>query len=142
MVDWYAAVCSLIWCPILQLFLINSVLLYRRRSRSISPRRRKSRSPTPRRHKSRTPTPRRHKRQRSRSTSLSPINKSPSIGSLERKNASEKLKIDEEEKKRYILYSYYHTFLSVVFLYVIYILELNFYYAYSSQLFKFQAFLK
>lgn len=77
------------------------MLLYRRRSRSISPRRRKIRSPTLRRRKSRSPTPRRHKRQRSRSTSLSSISKSPSTGSLEQKNASEKLRKEEEEKKRY-----------------------------------------
>ena len=77
------------------------MLLYRRRSRSISPHRRKIRSPTLRRRKSRSPTPRRHKRQRSRSTSLSSISKSPSTGSLEQKNASEKLRKEEEEKKRY-----------------------------------------
>ena len=72
-------------------------LLYRRKSRSISPRRRKSRSPTPRR----------RRRQRSRSLSSSPIRKSssPSLGSVERKIASEKLrKEEEEEKKRYISY--------------------------------------
>lgn len=75
---------------------------YRKKSRSISPRRRKGRSPSPRRHKSRSPTPRRYKRQRSRSSSLSAAHKSssPSLGSLERKNASEKLRKEEEEKKR------------------------------------------
>ncbi|KAK0590201.1 hypothetical protein LWI29_023898 [Acer saccharum] len=74
----------------------------RRKSRSISPRRRKARSPTPRRHKSRSPTPRRHKRQRSGSLSLSPTHKSlsPSLGSVEQKNASEKLRKEEEDKKR------------------------------------------
>ncbi|MBA0655339.1 hypothetical protein Goklo_007834 [Gossypium klotzschianum] len=82
------------------------VLLYRRKSRSISPRRRKSRSPITRRHKSRSPTPKRYKRLRSRSSSLSPVHKSssPSLGSIERKNASEKLKKEEEERKRYIKY--------------------------------------
>ncbi|KAI8555144.1 hypothetical protein RHMOL_Rhmol05G0151600 [Rhododendron molle] len=75
------------------------MLLHRRRSRSVSPRRRKSPSPSPRRRKSRSPTPRRHKRQR---TSLSPIAKSdsPSSGSIERKNASEKLRKEEEKKRR------------------------------------------
>ncbi|KAG6792517.1 hypothetical protein POTOM_001668 [Populus tomentosa] len=78
---------------------------YRRRSRSISPRRHKSRSPTPRRRKSRSPTPRRYKRQRSSSSSPSPTHKSssPSLGSVERKIVSEKMrKEEEEEKKRYI----------------------------------------
>lgn len=77
------------------------MLLHRRRSRSISPRRRKSPSPSPRRRKSRSPTPRRHKRRR---TSVSPITKSrsPNSGSIERKNASENLRKEEEEKKRYI----------------------------------------
>ncbi|RZC87246.1 hypothetical protein C5167_007878, partial [Papaver somniferum] len=74
----------------------------RRRSRSLSPRRRRSRSPTPRCRKSRSPTPRRLKRQKSRSASVSPIKKSrsPSIGEVERKKAIERLKNDEEEKKR------------------------------------------
>ncbi|KAI9178534.1 hypothetical protein LWI28_027612 [Acer negundo] len=74
----------------------------RRKSRSISPRRGKGHSPTPRRRKSRSPTPRRHKRQRSGSISLSPTHKllSPSLGSVEQKNASEKLRKEEEEKKR------------------------------------------
>lgn len=90
--------------PCFCFFLIYFVSLYRRRSRSIS-HRRKSRSPTPRRHKSRSPTPRRLKRQRSMSESLSPIKNSPSIGSLERKNEGEKLKIDEDEKKRYTWHS-------------------------------------
>lgn len=87
-------------------------VFYRRRSRSLSSRRRKSRSPTPRRHKSRSPTPRRRKsrspmprrskKQRKRSTSLSPSSSSPSTsaGSKEMKDASEKLR-KEEEKKRY-----------------------------------------
>lgn len=84
------------------------MFLYRRKSRSISPRHRRSRSP-PRRHKSRSQTPRNYKRQRSRSSSLSPIRKSSSssLGSIERKNASEKLRIEEEEKKRYINYITY-----------------------------------
>lgn len=81
-----------------------ATLLYRRKSRSISPRRRKGRSPSSRRCKSRSLTPRHYKRQRSRSSSLSPTHKSssPSLGSLEQKNASEKLRKEEEEKKRYI----------------------------------------
>ena len=85
-------------------------LLTRRRSRSGTPRRRRSRSPTLRRRKSRSPTPRRHKRQRSRSTSLSPPPKSrsPSVVSTERKNAIEKLRKEEEEKKRYL-----HLFLKI-----------------------------
>ena len=81
----------------------NLMFLYRRKSRSVSPRHRRSRSPS-RRHKSRSPSPRHYKRQRSKSSSLSPIRKSPSssLGSIDRKNASEKLRIEEEEKKRYI----------------------------------------
>lgn len=82
------------------------ILLHRRKSRSVSPRRRRSRShsPTPRRRRSHSRTPRRHKRQRSRSVSPSPIHKSssPSIGSIERKNAHEKMRKEEEEKKRYV----------------------------------------
>lgn len=82
----------------------TSILLHRRKSRSVSPRRRRSRSATPRRRRSRSRSPRHHKRQRSQSSSLSPVHKSssPSLGSIERKNASEKLKKEEEEKKRYI----------------------------------------
>ena len=97
-------------------FSINFMFLYRRKSRSISPRHRRSRSP-PRRHKSRSPTPRNYKRQRSRSSSLSPIRKSSSssLGSIERKNASEKLRIEEEEKKRYINHITY-VFCLVMFL--------------------------
>ncbi|KAA3463320.1 F-box family protein [Gossypium australe] len=74
----------------------------RRKSRSISPRRYKSRSPSARRHKSRSPTPKRYKRQRSRSSSLSPTHKSssPNVGSIDCKNACEKLKKEEEERKR------------------------------------------
>lgn len=78
--------------------------LYRRRSRSISPRhrRRRSRSPTLRRRRSRSSTPSRHKRQKSRSASLSPIAKVSSIGPIEGKIVVEKLKKeDEDEKKRY-----------------------------------------
>ncbi|CAL8108336.1 unnamed protein product [Prunus armeniaca] len=90
----------------------RSISPKRRRSRSPTPRRRKSRSPTPRRRKSRSPTPRRrksrspvlkrYKRQRSRSSSLSPIRKSStsSLGLLEQKNASEKLRKEEEEEKK------------------------------------------
>ncbi|KAF3435185.1 hypothetical protein FNV43_RR22272 [Rhamnella rubrinervis] len=74
----------------------------RRKSRSVSPRRRRSRSPTVRRRRSHSRTLRHHKRQRSRSSSLSPIRKSssPSLGSIERKNAIENLRKEEEEKKR------------------------------------------
>ena len=103
----------MLWC-----FMILSVALksrtsfiylciYRRRSRSPSPRhrRRRSRSPTSRRHRSRSLTPRRHKRQKSKSPSLSPKAKSPSIGSLENKIVDEKLKKEQEdEKKRYFVY--------------------------------------
>lgn len=80
-----------------------SMLLYRRKSRSITPRRRKSRSPSPRRRRSpSSPIPRRYRRQRSKSSSLSPIPKStsPSFESPEH-NTNEKLRKDEEEKKRY-----------------------------------------
>lgn len=80
-------------------------LLHRRKSRSATPppRRRRSRSPAIRRRRSRSPTPRRHKRQRSKSSSLSPLPKSrsPSLTSTEHKNALEKLKKEEEERKRY-----------------------------------------
>ncbi|GKV23828.1 hypothetical protein SLEP1_g33518 [Rubroshorea leprosula] len=82
----------------------NSSYSYsRRKSRSLTPRRRRSRSPATRRHKSRSLTPRRYKKQRSRSSSLTPTHKSssPSLGLIEQKNATEKLK-KEEEKKRYI----------------------------------------
>ncbi|KVI10999.1 hypothetical protein Ccrd_010595 [Cynara cardunculus var. scolymus] len=73
-----------------------------RRSRSISPRRhrRRSRSPTPRRRRSRSSTPRRHKRQKSRSSSLSPIAKSPGIGSIECKIVGENLKKEEEDERK------------------------------------------
>ncbi|GJS18743.1 ribosomal protein S7 [Tanacetum coccineum] len=76
--------------------------LKRRRSRSLSPRhrRRRSRSPTSRRHRSRSLTPRRHKRQKSKSPSLSPKAKSPSIGSLENKIVDEKLKKEQEDEKK------------------------------------------
>lgn len=88
------------------IFFCNNVvtLLHRRKSRSASPRRRRSRSPAIRRRRSRSPTPRRHKRQRSKSSSLSPLPKSrsPSLTSTEHKNALEKLKKEEEERKRYI----------------------------------------
>ncbi|KAF4362165.1 hypothetical protein G4B88_002304 [Cannabis sativa] len=74
----------------------------RRKSRSVSPRRRRSRSLTARRRRSRSRSPRHHKRPRSQSSSISPVHKSssPSLGSIERKNASEKMKKQEEEKKR------------------------------------------
>lgn len=77
-------------------------LQYRRKSPSISPRRHKSRSPTVRRRKSRSPTTKRHRRQRSISSSLSPTHSSsPILGSVERKNAIEKLRKEvEEERKR------------------------------------------
>ncbi|CAB4298222.1 unnamed protein product [Prunus armeniaca] len=80
----------------------RSISPKRRRSRSPTPRRRKSRSPTPRRRKSRSPVLKRYKRQRSRSSSLSPIRKSStsSLGLLEQKNASEKLRKEEEEEKK------------------------------------------
>lgn len=91
------------WSSLL-LLLKWHVFLYRKRSRSLSSRRHKSRSLTPRRHRSRSPTSRRHRRQRSKSTSLSPIGKSliSSTGSRERKDDSEMLRKQEEEKKRYI----------------------------------------
>nr|GEU42301.1 hypothetical protein [Tanacetum cinerariifolium] len=76
----------------------------RRRSRSLSPPhyRRRSRSPTSRRHRSRSLTSRRHKQQKSKSPSLSPKAKSPSIGSLVNKIMDEKLnKEQEDEKKRH-----------------------------------------
>ncbi|GMH25074.1 hypothetical protein Nepgr_026917 [Nepenthes gracilis] len=75
----------------------------RRKSRSISPRRRrKSHSRSPRRQTSRSLTLRRYRRRQYNSTSLSPIQKSrsPSLGSVERRNASEKLKQEEEERQR------------------------------------------
>lgn len=77
--------------------------LDRRKSRSPTPRRRRSRSPPIRRRRSRSSTPRRHKRQRSISSSLSPLPKSPSpsLKSNEQKNALEKLRKEEEERKRY-----------------------------------------
>ncbi|CAB4267772.1 unnamed protein product [Prunus armeniaca] len=80
----------------------RSISPKRRKSRSPTPRRRKSRSPTPRRRKSRSPVLKRYKRQRSRSSSLSPIRKSStsSLGLLEQKNASEKLRKEEEEEKK------------------------------------------
>ena len=81
----------------------NCDLWNRRRSHSSSPRRRRNRSPSYRRRKSRSPTPRKHnKRQGSSSRSLSPLSKcsGPSSTSSERKNAIEKLKKEEEEKKR------------------------------------------
>lgn len=100
------------------------LLLYRRKSRSISPRRRKSRSPSPRHRKSRSPTPRRYKRQKSSATSLSPMHKSssPSLGSVDHKNASEKVRKEEEEKKRYSITSHpcfklYCIFPRVVFIF-------------------------
>lgn len=85
------------------------IVFYRRQRRSLSSRTHKSRSSTPRRRKSRSPTPKRTKRQRKRSTSSSPLSASPSIrtGTKEMKDASEKLKTEEEEKKRYN----YHNFI-------------------------------
>ena len=96
------------------------MLLYRRKSCSISPRHHKSRSPTARHLKSRSPTPKRYKRQRSRSSSLSPTHKSssPSLGSIVHKNASEKLKKEEEERKRYIKYSHLYAD-SFIFLFTV-----------------------
>ena len=77
--------------------------LYRRKSRSISPRRNRSRSRTPRHHRSRSPTSRSYKKQRRRSSSssLHRRSSSSSLGSIEQKSTSEKLK-KEEERKRYI----------------------------------------
>ncbi|XP_057870983.2 uncharacterized protein At1g10890 isoform X3 [Cryptomeria japonica] len=79
-----------------------------RRDRSPSPysrshHRRRSPSPSHRRHKSRSPSERRHKRNKSRSPSRSPIrrSKSPSIGLSERKRTTDKLREEEEEKKRH-----------------------------------------
>lgn len=76
---------------------------YRRQRRSLSSRRQKSRSPTPRHRKSRSPTPKQNKRQKKQSTTSSPLRASPNVrtGTKEMKDASEKLKTDEEEKKRY-----------------------------------------
>ncbi|KAG0487075.1 hypothetical protein HPP92_009170 [Vanilla planifolia] len=91
----------------------------RRRSPSPSPRWRKSRSPTPRRRKSRSPSPRRYKRQRSRSTTRSPINKSqsPSLRPVEHNNSIEKLKKEEEQKRRFLfLCSTHHEFYSNFFM--------------------------
>ncbi|KAK2969586.1 hypothetical protein RJ640_023698, partial [Escallonia rubra] len=81
---------------------ITNVSLHRRRSRSGTPRRHRSRTPTLRRGRSPSPTAKRHKRQRSRSSSLSPLPKSrsPSLTSTERKNALQKLRKEEEVKKR------------------------------------------
>lgn len=92
-----------LWCSLF-LLLKWYVLLYRKRSRSLSSRRHKSRSLTPRRHRSRSPTSRRHRRQRSKSTSLSPIGKPliSTTASRERKDDSEMLRKEEEDKKRYI----------------------------------------
>lgn len=108
MVGWLETI-LLYTCTYVQNFviLIYILLLYRRKSRSISPRRRKSRSPSPRHRKSRSPTPRRYKKQKNSATSLSPIPKSssPSLGSVDHKNACEKVRKDEEEKKRYSITS-------------------------------------
>lgn len=78
-----------------------------RRDRDRSPysrshNRHRSPSPPVRRRKSRSPSPRRHKRHRTRSTSRSPIrkSKSSSIGLSEQKLALDKLRQEEEEKKR------------------------------------------
>lgn len=81
------------------------IVFYRRQRRSLSSRHR-SRSPTPRRRKSRSPTPKRNKRQRKRSTSSSPLSASPRTDTKEMKDATEKLKTEEEEKKRYNYYNY------------------------------------
>ncbi|XXG70854.1 hypothetical protein AAC387_Pa07g0244 [Persea americana] len=73
---------------------------YSRRKSPLSPRRGKSRSRTPRRWRSRSSTPRRYRRQRSRSSTKSPIHKSGSPSpSTDNKNAIERLR-KEEEKKR------------------------------------------
>lgn len=76
--------------------------------------RRRSRSPTPRRRKSRSPAPKQNKRQR-RSTSTSPLRASPSVHAVtkETRNASQKLKIEAEEKQRYNYRNY--SFLSCSF---------------------------
>ncbi|PKA53501.1 hypothetical protein AXF42_Ash008997 [Apostasia shenzhenica] len=75
---------------------------YRRRSPSPLPRWRDNRSPTPRRRKSRSPSPRRHKRMRSRSTTRSPVrnSQSPSARLVDGNTSIEKLRKEEEEKKR------------------------------------------
>lgn len=86
---------------LLRFIAYDHVSSYRRKSRSISPRGHRSPSTTPRRRRSRTPSAKRYRRHRSRSSSLSPTRKSssPSLGSVEHKSATEKLK-KEEEKKR------------------------------------------
>ncbi|EFH66099.1 hypothetical protein ARALYDRAFT_312135 [Arabidopsis lyrata subsp. lyrata] len=72
--------------------------MYRRKSRSISPRRHRSRSVSPKR---RSPTPKRYKRQKNRSSTPSPAKGSPAatLESAKHRNG-EKLKREEEERKR------------------------------------------
>lgn len=96
------------------------LVFYRRQKHSLSSRH-KSRSPTPRRHKSRSPTPKRNERQRKRSTSSSPLSASPLTGTKEMKDATVKLKTEEEDKKRYntfiifsLLYSPPHMILCTI----------------------------
>ncbi|XP_021774014.1 uncharacterized protein At1g10890-like isoform X2 [Chenopodium quinoa] len=82
-------------------FLSTVFLLSYRRKSSISPRRHQNRSRTPRRHRSRSASPRRYRRRRSNSTSLSPVHTpSPTLDSVEQKNANEKLKLEEEKQRR------------------------------------------
>lgn len=87
---------------LLKTYLTSFTLIYRRRSRSVSPRRHKIQSPSRRRDKNISPAPRHYRRQRS--TTKSPVEKSrsPSLESLERKYSIDKLKKEEEEKKRYM----------------------------------------
>ncbi|GMH06740.1 hypothetical protein Nepgr_008580 [Nepenthes gracilis] len=74
----------------------------RRKSRSISPRSHKSRSRTPKHGANPSYKPMHYRRHQSNNSSFSPQRKShsPSLGSVERKNATEKLKHEEEERQR------------------------------------------
>ncbi|KAJ8628765.1 hypothetical protein MRB53_022088 [Persea americana] len=82
-------------------YIVKLVFQQAGRKSPLSPRRGKSHSRTPRRRRSRSSTPRRYRRQRSRSSTKSPIHKSgsPSL-STDNKNAIERLRKEEEEKKR------------------------------------------